>query len=372
LTLGWLSGLAPPPAVALPEEVLRAMLSREPRSFALTLLSLAAVAAGSAGPARSDEPKGPSASPPSTAAQADDANQSPAPGRMFVAGRVLGPGGKPVPGAAVMVHARNLTPGLAPFTSRFKLMPLADARADSSGRFRIDAPRTSSTQHEFFGAVALAPGYGVGWVELDPDDDHPTTEISLRTEQVIHGRLFDLQGRPDPDVRISVSSIRSDVAQARAELHDRYVRRRSDGVFYWNRDAHDFPAWPRPVTTDAEGRFTVRGVGHNMHAVLVVRHPRFAHQTIEVETDDDSGSNTVTAALAPHQIINVRVTEKELAQGAGGRITLPVLIPGAMYRFIDYTTFVRGQIGPEVRKEFTVKPGEKLDLGDVRIAKPPR
>ena len=62
--------------------------------------------------------------------------------------------------------------------------------------------------------------------------------------------------------------------------------------------------------------------------------------------------------------------ETELAPDAGGRITLPVLIPGATYRFIDYTMYVRGQTGPEIRKEFTVKPGEKLNLGDIRIAKP--
>ena len=114
---------------------------------------------------------------------------------MFVVGRVLDPRGKPVPGAAVMVHARDLTPGRAPSSHReYKLIPLADARADGSGRFRIDAPRTSSTRHEDFGAVAMAPGYGVGWVTLDPDDDQPTAEISLRPEQVIHGRLFDVQG----------------------------------------------------------------------------------------------------------------------------------------------------------------------------------
>ena len=177
------------------------MLSREPRSIALTLLSLAAVAAGSAGPARSDEPKGPPAGPPSTAAKADDANPTPAAGRMFVVGRVLDPRGKPVPGAAVMVHARNLTPGRAPFTSRLRMIPLADARADGSGRFRIDAPRTSSTRHEDFAAVAMAPGYGIGWVTLDPDDDQPAAEISLRPEQVIHGRAVRRAGPARPGCR---------------------------------------------------------------------------------------------------------------------------------------------------------------------------
>ena len=63
--------------------------------------------------------------------------------------------------------------------------------------------------------------------------------------------------------------------------------------------------------------------------------------------------------------------EKVLAPDALGRIELPVLIPGATYRFIDYTMYVRGQTGPEIRKEFTIKPGQKLNLGDIRIAKPP-
>jgi hypothetical protein len=57
------------------------------------------------------------------------------------------------------------------------------------------------------------------------------------------------------------------------------------------------------------------------------------------------------------------------ASDADGRLTLPVLIPGATYRFIDYTT-VRDPSGPQVRKEFTVKPGESLDLGDILIEKP--
>ncbi len=61
----------------------------------------------------------------------------------------------------------------------------------------------------------------------------------------------------------------------------------------------------------------------------------------------------------------------DLVSDADGRITLPVLIPGATYRFIDDTTAIRDVAGPEIRKEFTVKPGEILDLGDLRVEKPP-
>ncbi len=48
---------------------------------------------------------------------------------------------------------------------------------------------------------------------------------------------------------------------------------------------------------------------------------------------------------------------------------LPVLIPGASYRFIDYT--VPRETDPPIREEFTVKPGETIDLGDIRVEKPP-
>ena len=48
------------------------------------------------------------------------------------------------------------------------------------------------------------------------------------------------------------------------------------------------------------------------------------------------------------------------------RIVFPALVPGATRR----QTAARTPLGPELRKEFTVKPGETLDLGDIRIEKP--
>ena len=49
---------------------------------------------------------------------------------------------------------------------------------------------------------AVAPGYGRGWVDLNPDADQPAADITLRPEQVIQGRAFDLQGRPVAGVAI--------------------------------------------------------------------------------------------------------------------------------------------------------------------------
>ncbi len=61
--------------------------------------------------------------------------------------------------------------------------------------------------------------------------------------------------------------------------------------------------------------------------------------------------------------------QKDPASDAQGRIVFPALIPGATYRIIDRTT-TRTPNGPQLRKEFTVKPGEVLDLGDILIEPP--
>jgi hypothetical protein len=51
---------------------------------------------------------------------------------------------------------------------------------------------------------------------------------------------------------------------------------------------------------------------------------------------------------------------------AQGRVVFPALIPGATYQILDISS---EGVRP-IRKEFTVKPGETLDLGDIRIEKP--
>ncbi len=61
---------------------------------------------------------------------------------------------------------------------------------------------------------------------------------------------------------------------------------------------------------------------------------------------------------------------KPIESDSEGRVALPVLIPGATYRFVDRTTTIQGQAAPQLRKEFIVKPGETLDLGEVLIQEP--
>ncbi len=52
---------------------------------------------------------------------------------------------------------------------------------------------------------------------------------------------------------------------------------------------------------------------------------------------------------------------RDLKTDANGRMTFPTLIPGATYRIIVFNQPVKTEI------EFTVKPGEAKDLGDLKI-----
>jgi protocatechuate 3,4-dioxygenase beta subunit len=239
-----------------------------------------------------------------------DVNVAQAPARMFVTGRVLDPQGTPVPNAAVMIHARNYR--RAAFNqSRLKLTPIGKARTDGSGRFRIDAPRTSSWRYdEDLGAVAMAPGFGVGWAKLDVDSDEPTADITLQPEQIIEGRLVDGQGRPVPDVTVSVSLILRNLPQ-----DPDTGRARFEGVMYPQSQINDLPAWPKPALTSADGRFTLRGVGRDLSVALTTHHPRFALQRIPVETSGDSKSRSLTTALDPAQILTGRVTYADSGKG---------------------------------------------------------
>jgi RNA polymerase sigma factor (sigma-70 family) len=299
-------------ATTLAHDVLRSILVKK-----LTLAAIALVFLGTlttvglmgpalARPAQEDQPPAQARKPEQPQnAKPEDAEPKPAPGRMFVVGRVLDPQGRPVPNATAMVCAGSEALGKLPGRSGVNLVPIGDARADGSGRFRLDAPRTSSSWYHNVSAVAIAPGYGVGWVAVNPDADQPAAEITLQAEHAIHGRFFDVQGRPVPGVTISVSTVHPVQLPELVTLSSA----RADGIVnFWWTDANNYPAWPKPVTTDAEGRFTLRGVGRNQRVNLTARHPQFALQRLDVETDGGADSKPMKLALEPAKIITGRVT----------------------------------------------------------------
>jgi len=292
--------------MTLAQEVLRSMLFQKLTFNVLTLLLLGAVVAGAAFVGQAPAPQTGEPDPRPIATKPDDANPKPAPGRMFVVGRVLDPGGKPVSNASVMVYAAlkqradRLSAAAGPST-------IGQAQSGESGRFRLDAPRTSSSIHYGVGVAAVAPGYGTGWIEIDPDADQPATDITLRPEQVILGRAFDIQGEPAAGVKIAVQ------AMGRAARSPERLPFGIEGGHFWrgNTAASPMAGWPEPVISDAAGRFTIHGTGRGLRFVIIADGPHFARQEIVVDTDNTSDSKAITTTMEPAKVFTGRVTHAD-------------------------------------------------------------
>ena len=304
---------AAPFAEAVAHEVLRSTLLHKLK-LATLALSLVGAVASSARYFSGEKPLSnkstirPDVQDVPSAAQPNSASPKPAPGRMFVVGRVVDPVSNPVPGATVITSARAKFDGNGGTAARGLTM-IGQVNADRSGSFRLDASRTSSARNDEVMAIALAPGYGVGWTRIDPDAAEPSADVALQPEQLIRGRLLDVTGQPVRDVVVSVAAILRPLL-----LHpgqpDR-LRRRTEGPrFSWEL-VNNNPGWPKPATTDSDGRFTIRGVGRGCEIQLGIIDQRFARQMIEVPIDDAAGDRVVTAALQPAQIISGRVIDAD-------------------------------------------------------------
>ena len=73
-------------------------------------------------------------------------------------------------------------------------------------------------------------------------------------------------------------------------------------------------AWPRSVTTDQQGRFTLAGIGRDLTASLEVRDPRFARQAVQIQTDGKDAPKEATMVLQPATIIEGRVIAADTGQ----------------------------------------------------------
>jgi beta-lactamase regulating signal transducer with metallopeptidase domain len=222
-----------------------------------------------------------------------------------VTGRVVDPDGRPVANATVTA-ARFLRSGIGPYDSDLDRRGLERAVADVEGRFTLTfedldpASFETPTHAAMTGArvvvVATVPGKGPGWAALPKSagNDRPLTLTVPRDDVPIVGRLVDLEGRPVAGATVKV------VLLYRPEdpgAIDRWRATLAQGFSGDERPrSHYFPianerglpgseaALPAPVTTDADGRFRIEGLGRDRLATLEVTGPTAVFHRFEVVT----------------------------------------------------------------------------------------
>jgi len=126
-----------------------------------------------------------------------------------ITGRILGPDGKPVPGAeAVLLGSRGLYGGLD---------VQARATTDADGRFTVvvRAGRPVNLAAIAPGCCAAAgPGFG-----LAPDETRDVGTLHLETENTIRVRVVDEDGGPAAGVELSIESEADPVPEGWEVLH---------------------------------------------------------------------------------------------------------------------------------------------------------
>jgi RNA polymerase sigma factor (sigma-70 family) len=189
---------------------------------------------------------------------------------MTVAGQVLDVDGKTVPAAPVAIlawakprprHAERLV-----FPS-----VLAQGKTDAKGRYTIAAPRTSKEHFWGLAVVARSPGYGLGVRYLDPDVKAPEAQVRLVHEMILTGRLIDLQGQPVAGAKVHTSY-----------LSGKLTPDGRGGPIEFLDPPMGLLAWPQPAISDAQGRFTLRGIGSDWSVHVQVTDDRFARQTLVI------------------------------------------------------------------------------------------
>ncbi|WP_020467194.1 carboxypeptidase-like regulatory domain-containing protein, partial [Singulisphaera acidiphila] len=229
---------------------------------------------------------------PRPAAKPDDAT----PARMTVTGRVLDPDGKPVDGAVVDLVARPRTPPVGASEEAVQFTLLGQGQSGADGGYRLDAPRTASARVLEVIALATVPGYGLGWAELNPDAKQPEADLKLQTEQPVRVRLVDVSGAPAGGVKVLILGV--------GRMNDQGNYK---GIALWASPPKGLRSWPRPVTTDNDGRFTLHGIGGGVSLNIGVRDPRFAQQDLRISLDGEAAGKETTLALEPARIIEGHV-----------------------------------------------------------------
>jgi hypothetical protein len=191
---------------------------------------------------------------------------------------VVGPDGKPVPGAKLY-----LTPAIGYLYKPYPAPESAATGAD--GRFAFTPPEPKLPD-QTIRVTAAAPGYGPGWVNVPPDDARDDLTIRLAPDDVpIVGRIVDLEGNPVPGATVRVLQINA----APDEGLDRWFQavKAEKGLSlqleqeYLGRET----IAPSPtVSADSDGRFRLAGVGRDRLILAQLDGPTIVSEYLHILT----------------------------------------------------------------------------------------
>lgn len=198
-------------------------------------------------------------------------------------GRVLTPDGKPLAGAKLYLtysNVANVQPQL-----------LGESGKDGRFEFRVDKSQlnTSYTPDPWSTAVitAVAEGFGFEWVEASKTDANGDLTINLVKDVPIHGRILTLEGRPVVGAKVKLSTVSAPDGGLDDYIKELRGGLRGDRALKSSRLGRSaFPGMRDSAVTDAEGRFTLAGIGAERVVQMLVTSDEVEHAFLRALTRD--------------------------------------------------------------------------------------
>jgi RNA polymerase sigma factor (sigma-70 family) len=226
--------------------------------------------------------------------------------RLTVAGSVVDAGGKPVAQAHVAVIGLA-QPRFRGSVGYHQYETLGTGITDKEGHFRFDCVAESAVRVPIRHLLASAPKQGLGWQSLKPGDENTDVVVKMPPEQVVRGRLIDLQGQAARGVKLHVASI--------APAQEGYPY--TPPAFSFTSPPKGLDFWPAPLTTDGEGRFVIHGLPSDTPIRLLVNDERFARQQLIVQTTAKDKSEEFEESLEPARMLEGKVVAEDSGKPIG-------------------------------------------------------
>jgi RNA polymerase sigma factor (sigma-70 family) len=191
--------------------------------------------------------------------------------RIEVSGIVLDPNGRPLAGAKLYV-------GYAPRRSEPEAiahLPIYPLRAISGteGRFRFAFSRADLDERYLDASrpvvIAVADGFGLNWTDIGGPGERAVRRVRLVEDAPLEGRILDPDRRPVVGAKIHVRQLSGGSAAGLT----RYLQHFDPDAELFTSCRGPLPGQPPQVTTDADGRFRLTGVGRDRIVTLAVEGP---------------------------------------------------------------------------------------------------
>ena len=198
-----------------------------------------------------------------------------------VSGRVLDPDGKPVAGARL-----HLTPAFGYLHEAYSSAESVTTGPD--GRFAF--PEKKDRDHGII-VAATAPNFGVGWVRIKSDEQRGDLTLQLVTDDTpITGQVVNLEGKPVPGATLRVMQINAAPNEDLGPWLEAVTGKKGTSLELAQKHVPRYTIAPsRTITTDAQGRFQLTGIGPNRLIRVQLDGPTIVSEILHMRTQ--SGKN---------------------------------------------------------------------------------